>query len=1221
MRKWLVIAVACGLVVGLARLTDVMAEEAQQKAPGQRILVGDDAKKAAELAKKIDEHKTADRYAEATNVANELLALRQKVQGAEHWEAINQRWVVDGLKKVTALRADQRAEWHNAVQTAGEAQRLYTQGKYTEAQPLFQKALEICRKVLGEEHPDMAQISHALAANLIGQAKYGEAQTLVQQALKIQRKVLGEEHPDTAQSYNTLAANLNAQGKLREAQLLFQQALQICRKVLGEEHPDTAQSYNNVAYNLNAQGKYAEAQPLYQKALEIYRRVLGEEHPETAMSYNNVAANLDDQSNYAEATPLYQKALEIQRKVLGEEHPDMATSYNNLAANLHDQGKYAEAQPLYQRALEIQRRALGEEHPYTANSYNNVAANLKEQGKYAEAQLWYQKALELRLKAFGEEHPLTATSYNSLAVNLDEQGKYAEAQPLYQKALEIRLKVFGDEHRDTAISYHELASNLDRQRKYAEAQPLQEQALKIQLKVLGKEHRHTATSYHNLATNLNSQGKYAEAHPLYRTALSIQLKVLGEGHPNTTMSYGNLAINLNAQGKYGDALAHLEAAVRSYEATRLVGAERALERGLLRGSPYALLAALRVRGQTLDEAWKALESGFARGLLDEAILRRGSGLSDTERKQRQELLARRSEVEVGVLRLVTNARRSATEESELKTLLEVRARVEQQLSDLAVTLSRRQVATLGEVQTVLPANAALVAWVDVADKSGGVQEHWACIVRDNGVPTFERLPGSGTERGWTKDDSQLATLLREALARPATAAAEIEALSQRLYAQRLAPLEKHLEGVKRLYVVPVEQRAGIPLEVLTDRYTISYTPSGTQLARRHKQPRPSGPRMLLAIGDPFFTKTDRPKPTSDLPPGGLLITQVAPGGNAAKARLQARDVLVRYAGTELKTVEQLGQLIAAQAGAKTVGVTVWREGQGTAVRDLAPGRLGVVLAKEPALQAIAERRKTDLLLASLRGGDWAELPGTRVEIARLGKLFDSSATILADSAASEQTLEALRASDKLKGFRYLHLATHGQTNNAKAFESALILANDKLPKELPRAGQKHYDGRLTANEVLENWKLEAELVTLSACESGLGRPGGGDGLLGFAQAFLLAGSRSVCLSLWKVDDAATALLMDRFYQNLLGQREGLSRPMPKAAALAEAKQWLRQLPAGEAVERTAELMAGVARGKGQKLGPLLASVPKLKEGIAEKDYKPYAHPRYWAAFVLFGDPD
>ena len=125
-------------------------------------------------------------------------------------------------------------------------------------------------------------------------------------------------------------------------------------------------------------------------------------------------------------------------------------------------------------------------------------------------------------------------------------------------------------------------------------------------------------------------------------------------------------------------------------------------------------------------------------------------------------------------------------------------------------------------------------------------------------------------------------------------------------------------------------------------------------------------------------------------------------------------------------------------------------------------------------------------------------------------------------------------------------------------------------------------------------------------------------MLGFAQAFLLAGSRSVCLTLWQVDDTATALLMDRFYRNLLGKREDGAKTMGKAAALREAKQWLRNLSAVDALECLGTLANGVVRGE-RPAREEMRPVPQPK--AAGKDYKPYAHPRYWAAFVLIGDPE
>ena len=291
------------------------------------------------------------------------------------------------------------------------------------------------------------------------------------------------------------------------------------------------------------------------------------------------------------------------------------------------------------------------------------------------------------------------------------------------------------------------------------------------------------------------------------------------------------------------------------------------------------------------------------------------------------------------------------------------------------------------------------------------------------------------------------------------------------------------------------------------------------------------------------------------------------------------------------------------------------------MRDIVPGKLGVVLDPDPAPVAIANRRNTDAMLLALRGGDWSDLPGTRIEATRIGQLFGNSATVLADSSASEQKLETLRRAGELKKYRYLHFATHGEGNNVRAFESSLILAQDSLPKDsLPKAGEPFINGQLSASEVLEFWKLDAELVTLSACETAVGSQGGGDGPLGFAQAFLTAGSRAVCLSLWKVDDTATTLLMDRFYQNLLGKRSGLEKPMGKAAALAEAKNWLRSLSSEEALQLTADLTKGVVRGKGQKALPK-AAVPQPDDPAAAKTFKPFGHPKYWAAFILIGDPD
>jgi CHAT domain-containing protein len=221
------------------------------------------------------------------------------------------------------------------------------------------------------------------------------------------------------------------------------------------------------------------------------------------------------------------------------------------------------------------------------------------------------------------------------------------------------------------------------------------------------------------------------------------------------------------------------------------------------------------------------------------------------------------------------------------------------------------------------------------------------------------------------------------------------------------------------------------------------------------------------------------------------------------------------------------------------------------------------------------------------------LPGTRREVEDIAHLFSSPVTLFG-ADASEPRLDELVRSGRLKEFDVVHLATHGVADAAVPMRSALILTEEGLPDaaEAVLAGKPAYTGRLTADRILRTWTLEADLVTLSACESGLGRAAGGEGYVGFAQALFLAGARTVVLSQWKVDDRATALLMTRFYGNLLGKRAGLSGPLPKAVALAEAKRWLRTLSLAEATQRDG----------------------------SEDDVRPYEHPHYWAGFILAGDP-
>jgi hypothetical protein len=403
---------------------------------------------------------------------------------------------------------------------------------------------------------------------------------------------------------------------------------------------------------------------------------------------------------------------------------------------------------------------------------------------------------------------------------------------------------------------------------------------------------------------------------------------------------------------------------------------------------------------------------------------------------------------------------------------------------------------------------------------------------------------------------------------------------------------------------------------------VTYAPSATVYKYLREQPRPDRHAGLLVLGDPVFDRPDSSSAPKPLPGHGLLVNVVLPGSNAATHGLKVGDVLLAYNGTALQKREDLKAVLEPS---RPVPVEIWRDGK-TVRRDLDPGKLGVVLDPKPAPEAIAERRKLQQVLVAARSGDedFVPLPGTRFEVEALAQIFkadDRPTRTLLGADASEPQLDRIAASGELGRYGFIHLATHGVIDEGMPTRSAVILTQTSLPDPLAQAlsHQPVFDGRLSVREIQRTWELKAELVTLSACETALGRAAGGEGFVGFTQALLMSGARSVCLSLWKVDDTATALLMQRFYANLLGRRPGLTAPMPKAEALQEAKVWLRGLSRSEALAVTATLSGGVERGKGTKGRQAVALSATIPAG--DENDRPYAAPHLWAAFVLAGDPD
>ncbi len=1283
-------AMAILISATLAQAPKQKEAEPAPKLPWQRLLQGDDAKRAAELDKAIEAALKADQWAEAIARVDELLAFRLRVQGPEHFETVNDEWRAKTLRLVSRMPHEDRVAYLSADTQNEQAKRVYYHGKYVEAQPLFEQVLETRRRLLTDEHPQTAEVYDRLALNLRSlpidyvrrtaekyenlkinldmPGAYAPFQPLFQKAHDISRRLLTDDHPQTAECYNSvagnlegqgmydqaqplyekalairirlrpddyytavswnnLAANLNAQGKYAAAQGRFEKALESFRRLLTDNHADTAMCYSNLAANVDAQVKYAEAEPYHRKAVEFFTRRLPN-HATTANVYNNAAANLDFQGKQADAEPLYKKALEINRQLFTDDHAITANSYHSLAMNFLDQGKYAEAGPLCEKALEIRRHITIGEDAAIANSYNTLAAILKAQGKYAEAQPLYEEALRIRRGVLGENHHDTAASYNNVGANLDAQGEHGRAQPKLEEALAIFHRTLPDDHPDTVTAYNNLTFNLHAQGKYDLAQPRFEKVLALRRRVLSDDHPVTATSYHDLAINLASQGKYAAAQRYFEKSLEIKLSLLADGHPLVASSYSALAYSLASQGKYAEARDQWLNAVKSLDKGRLRIAFAGLERSGTEESPRPALAAVLARlGQPAD-AWQTLEEDLGRGLLDELAARKDQRLTRAERDQLRELTTTLDRLE----RLVATTPEGLDQVERSKRFEDFKHRHEVasiDLGKLQTKLARKYgelagpVAGLGEIQAALPEDAALVAWVDIppvepnaADPDG---EHWGVVVRSRGVPTWVPIAGTDPKGLWSKVDWELAKEVQTGLGIwPDDGPAALRPLIERLRAQRIEPLAKALgatddglRAARSLIVLPSVAMAGIPVEALLaddDTRVVSYAPSATVFKYLRERPRPERRGGLLAVGDPVF-KQRTIKPIDPQPPDhGLVINMVIPDSSAAAIGLKPGDVLLSYNGIALVKREDLK---AVQEPGGPVAVDVWRGGKVKRV-EVARGKLGVVVDTRASAVAIVEERKLSQALAAARSDaeDFPALPYARREIDTLAELFradDPPPHILVGAAATELELDRLAASGKLGRFGVIHLATHAVIDKDIPARSAVILTQTGLPDPLQQTlnNKPVFDGRLSVREIQRGWDLNAELVTFSACKTALGRESGGEGFVGFTQALLISGARSVCLSLWPVGDQATSLLMKRFYQNWLGKRADLDRRFTKAEALREAKQWLRRLSADQVQH---------------ELDQIARDQKPDKHNVVRPTAHPYEHPYFWAGFILVGDP-
>ena len=994
----------------------------------------------------------------------------------------------------------------------------------------------------------------------------------------------------------------------------FQKALAMREKLAPDSLP-VAASLNDLAVALLNSGDEPAADKLLRSALLIKEKLTPGD-PSLANTLSNLGLIAEDLSDFPAALDFFKRALAIDEKS-SPESMDVAYDLGRLGSLALEQGDTAAAEDYHRRALAIQQK-LAPDGAEAAGSQVNLGNVAWTRGNLAEAENYYRRALEIRTK-LSPDSPAVATVLHNLAIVVFEGGDFAKAEELLRQALAIREKRLPQSLLTAQTLLALGVIELDRG-DVARADDLEKRALAIQEKI-SPGSLSVATSLANLGTVAMMRQDLDAAKDYHRRALAIYEK-LAPGSRDTLKILNNLGIDYESQGDLSSAESYYRRVLAGYEKlspgtlehARSIGnlGFLAFHRGDFSGAREFLGQAQAIREKVAPESME-VAVGF-------------SALGDVAVKQgnypEAEDLYKRS--------LAISQKLAPGSDAHAMTLHALGSALHK-LNKLTPAAE----ALCGAVTAVESLKARLGGTEETKTRFGAQYTGYYqdCIEiqleldrPDDAFHTLERSRARSLLTMLAERDLLFSADLPPDLARQRKQAdAEYDktqsALSNLSAAKDAAEIERltaHLREVRDRQQAIVEQ-----IRKTSPRFAALQYPQPLDLAGGRSVLDPGTVLLSYSVGEEkSFLFVVHPAATK-ASASGLLVVPLPIGEKALREKVQAfRNVIERHNDSDLERLNQQGselydllvkpveQLIATderilispdgplytlpfaalvkneKRGKKgnTVRYLIeWKPlhtvVSATVYAGLKKPRRGAASAAEFRVTAFGDPKypagsgetaeqtaNVELRSAVAHGFNLAPLPSTRVEVDSIAKLFPSSTSKYVGEQATEE-----RAKSVGKDVRYIHFAVHGLLDEQFPLNSALVLT---IPE---RIAEGQDNGLLQAWEIFEQVRIDADLVTLSACETALGKEMGGEGLVGLARAFEYAGAHSVLASLWSVSDESTADLMGHFYKYL---KDGKSKDEALRAAQMD---FIRLASANHAAPSE------------------------------------FSHPFHWAAFQLAGD--
>lgn len=474
----------------------------------------------------------------------------------------------------------------------GEAELLLTLNNFSEAVPLFERALELWQRDSRANPLDVARANYQLGLAYQGVKRGEDALRSFEKAEPSLRGALPEDHPELEELEFAIGQLLTRMGQLVRAEPLLSSVLEKRRQSEKQEVSGLVEALAGLAACFLAQERADEAHPLLKEAVELqgdkakgeidlcpYLLNLGRllqanhSHQRAREILEKVLADAEssgDERIKARALgPLAEDALRnhelelaldysareaaAKENLMGGEHPQLVEVYRRQARIRLLQGQLDEAEESYKKSLGVLQNSKGEETAEYAATLVDLAELYREKKLLSESEALHRRAFETRKKLLGGDSKESAESLHFLGRLYHLEGKHETAESFLKRALDTQERVLGEgdaQASETLISLGQLYRSTDRT---TESEDYFKRALEMRERILGLQHPQVAAALECLADLYRDQEKFAEAEPLYGRAVESLETSLGASHLAVADSLSRLGQTYRLSGRMDDA--------------------------------------------------------------------------------------------------------------------------------------------------------------------------------------------------------------------------------------------------------------------------------------------------------------------------------------------------------------------------------------------------------------------------------------------------------------------------------------------------------------------------------------------------------------------------------------------------------------------------------------------------------------------------------------------